>query len=95
MSLTTAGGTIPDYVFDEDYPLMGLSELETFISEKHHLPNIPPAAEMRERVNVSELQRRLLEKIEELTLHTIAQQKAIEELQARLDAKELSETAKN
>ena len=94
-TLTTAGPTYPDYVFDADYDLMDLSELDTFISENHHLPNIPTASELKERVNVNELQRVMLEKIEELTLHAISQQKAIDALQARLDAKEWSETTKN
>lgn len=87
-SLTTTGctGCGPDYVFQDDYDLMSLSALEGFIKENHHLPRIPSAAEMEQNgINQTQLQLRLLEKIEELTLHTLAQQKAIEELQARLN----------
>lgn len=79
-SLTTAGGSYPDYVFADSYPLMPLSDLASYIEEKGHLPKIPTAADVEERggVNMSELQLLLLEKVEELTLYTLAQQKQIE-----------------
>ncbi len=96
-SATCAAGTpcAPDYVFEPDYRLMPLPELESFIAEEKHLPNIPSAEEMQGGVNVSKLQLRLLEKIEELTLYTLeqhrtieAQHKIIAQFQARLDALE-------
>jgi len=72
----------PDYVFDEEYDLMSLEELESSISENNHLPGIPPAAEVEENgFNVADMQRRVLEKVEELTLYTIEQGKLIQELQ--------------
>lgn len=86
-SLTTAGGTIPDYVFEEDYSLMTLDELSQFIEERKHLPNIPSASDVADkggRINMSDLQLRLLEKVEELTLYTLEQHTTIQELQARL-----------
>ncbi|MCD4729350.1 MAG: hypothetical protein K8R74_02030 [Bacteroidales bacterium] len=72
----------PDYVFDEDYELMSLEELESSINENSHLPGFPPAAEVEENgFNVADMQRRVLEKVEELTLYTIEQGKLIKELQ--------------
>ncbi|MDB4285303.1 hypothetical protein N9903_00150 [bacterium] len=76
-SLTTAGGTIPDYVFDPGYPLMPLDRLAAFIEEEKHLPRIPSAEEMKEGVNMSRLQLQLLEKVEELTLYILAQEKTV------------------
>ncbi|MDW3197442.1 MAG: cell division protein ZapB [Cytophagales bacterium] len=62
----------PDYVFEEGYDLKSLSEIETFIKEEGHLPNIPSAEEVQtEGVALAEMNALLLEKIEELTLHVI------------------------
>lgn len=70
-----------DYVFDSDYKLMPLGELEHYVSENKHLPNIPSATEVeKEGVNVGEMNALLLEKIEELTLYIIDLQKQIDEL---------------
>jgi hypothetical protein len=77
---------VPDYVFQPDYELMSLSDLQDFIARENHLPNIPSADEMQGQVNFSQLQMKMLEKIEELTLYTLQQQSTIEHLQARLDA---------
>ena len=72
-----------DYVFEEDYKLKSLDEVETFINQNKHLSGIPSAAEMQAQgMSVGELNTKLLEKIEELTLHTINQQKEIEQLKA-------------
>jgi len=78
---------VPDYVFDPDYKLTPLSELADFIAEKKHLPNIPSAAEVKEagQVNLSEFQMKLLQKIEELTLYTIDQQKTIDRQIEQID----------
>jgi hypothetical protein len=71
----------PDYVFDKNYNLATLKELEIFIKAKKHLPNIPSAKDVCENgINVSELQVKQMEKIEELYLYVIQQQKEIEEL---------------
>ena len=82
------GGTpssFPDYVFDADYDLMPLNEVEQFIALNGHLPRVPSAADVAENgINVSALQITLLEKVEELTLYTLAQQKHIDELNAKL-----------
>jgi hypothetical protein len=74
-----------DYVFDENYPLAPLAEVEVHIREKKHLPGIPTAQEVSERgVSLGEMQARLLAKIEELTLHQIAQEKEIARLTAEV-----------
>lgn len=82
-------GCGPDWVFEPDYDLMPLDELEAYITENKHLPRVPPAVEMEtEGINMTQLQLRLLEKVEELTLYTIEQQKTIDELQGQLAALE-------
>ncbi len=82
--------TFPDYVFEDTYPLMPLADLDAFIGQNKHLPNIPSAAQVQEAgtINMTEMQVRLLEKVEELTLYTIAQQEHIDALTARLQALE-------
>ncbi|OOG76425.1 hypothetical protein [Algoriphagus sp. A40] len=70
-----------DFVFEEDYGLMPLEELEAFIKANKHLPEIETAAEMEaEGVELGELNTKLLQKIEELTLYLLIQDKAIENL---------------
>jgi hypothetical protein len=67
----------PDYVFEEDYPLMPLDALQSFVRRHKHLPGIPTAAEVAaEGIEAGTLTASLLEKIEELTLYIIAQDKA-------------------
>ena len=70
-----------DDVFGESYKLTPLTEVEQFIKENKHLPEIPSEAEVcKEGVSLGEMNNLLLRKIEELTLHIIAQQKQIDEL---------------
>ena len=62
----------PDYVFDEDYELSSLEEVEKYIQENKHLPEIPSAADMEKTgIYLSEMNMKLLKKVEELTLHMI------------------------
>lgn len=69
---TTTLSPIPDYVFFSGYDLMPLSELRTYVQTNHHLPNIPSAEEMSSApVDLGELNRLLLEKVEELTLYIL------------------------
>lgn len=69
----------PDYVFEPGYELESLEEIEKFIQSESHLPEIPSAEEIEANgVQLGEMNKLLLKKIEELTLHTIAQQKLIE-----------------
>jgi len=68
-----------DWVFNEDYELRPLEEVKTFISRHKHLPEIPSAAEFRANdMEVSEMTNKLLQKIEELTLYTIAQEEKLQ-----------------
>ncbi len=70
-----------DYVFDEAYELQPLAQVEAFISENGHLPNIPSATQVEEEgIEVGDMARLQQEKIEELTLYAIQQQKQIDEL---------------
>lgn len=75
-----------DFVFADDYQLRPLSEVKTFIQENKHLPEIQSAQEMQESgVSVSELQTKLLQKIEELTLYLIEQEQTILELRQEVE----------
>lgn len=85
---SSPGGPFPDYVFEPDYALMPLDELERFVKSNRHLPGVPPASEVEhEGLDMTEMQVRLLEKVEELTLYTMQQQAQIEALQAELRAR--------
>jgi len=65
-----------DFVFKSDYQLRSLKEVETFINENGHLPDIPSDEEViTNGVNVGEIQSKLLQKIEELTLYLIEMEK--------------------
>ena len=71
-----------DYVFDENYNLKSLSEVENYVNEHKHLPGMPSAAEMEENgISVSKLSNLLLEKVEELTLHMIKMESHMNELE--------------
>jgi uncharacterized protein YaiE (UPF0345 family) len=78
----TAGWS--DYVFADDYKLQSLSEVETQIKTNKHLPGVPSAQEVVEKgVSLGDMQAVLLAKIEELTLHQIAQEKQLNALKAK------------
>ena len=71
----------PDYVFGEDYKLMSLGETEQYIKENGHLPGVPSAQTVEEEgLSLGEMNARLMQKVEELTLHVIELQKQIDEL---------------
>ena len=86
-SLTTAASSYPDFVFEDGYELMPLPELGAYIAAHRHLPNVPTAEDTDggKRIDMSALQVRLLEKVEELTLYTLKQEKRIEEQQAQIE----------
>ncbi len=78
-----------DYVFDENYKMLNLKELRTFVKTNKHLPGIPAATEMVENgLDVAQMDAKLLEKIEELTLYII-------QLQEQIDALKAAQTAGN
>ncbi|WP_165041753.1 hypothetical protein [Dysgonomonas sp. ZJ709] len=69
-----------DFVFAKDYELPSLEEVEAHIKEHKHLPDVPSEAQVKEEgINIGEMQAKLLQKIEELTLYVIEQDKTIKE----------------
>jgi hypothetical protein len=82
--------TIADYVFDDNYSRMSLEELEQYIKEHHHLPGIVSEKEVAQRggtISVGDSYTQLLQKVEELTLYIIEQNKKIKELQDVINMK--------
>ena len=76
-----AGPLVPDYVFANEYKLQSLQQVEAFIKQNKHLPEIPSAKEIETNgLHLAEMNMKLLQKIEELTLYLIQQQAEIEEL---------------
>ena len=74
----------PDYVFETDYDLPTLAEIEAYINTHKHLPEIPSAKEIEENgLTLGEMNALLLKKIEELTLHIIEQEKRIKKLESQ------------
>jgi hypothetical protein len=81
INTVVVNATGADYVFDQDYHLPTLPELEHYVRQQHHLPGIAPAAEMqKEGVDIGDNQIKLLAKVEELTLYLIEKDKEIQEL---------------
>jgi hypothetical protein len=71
-----------DYVFAPEYHLQPLSEVAAYVKENQHLPGIPSAAEVEKNgVAVGEMESKILAKVEELTLHMIAADERIQELE--------------
>lgn len=78
----------PDYVFAKSYELPTLQETEKHIKEKGHLPGIPSAEEVKANgIDLGEMNAKLLQKIEELTLHMIEQNKSIQLQNEKFEAK--------
>ena len=76
---------LADYVFKPTYKLMPLHEVEQYVNTNSHLPEMPSATEVKDKgMNMGEMQNKLLQKVEELTLYVIEQQKQIEELKSKL-----------
>lgn len=85
----------PDYVFKENYDLRSLEEVQNYIKEHGHLPNIPSAKEMETNgIQLGKMNMRLLEKIEELTLYVIQLKKENQNQIIQLK-KEINEFKKN
>ena len=75
-----------DYVFDKDYKLPTLYETEKFILQNKHLPNIPSAKEIEENgLHLGDIQKKMMEKIEELTLYIIDLNKQLRNTNDQLD----------
>ena len=77
----------PDYVFEKEYNLPTLDSIKAYIDKNKHLPEVPSAKEMEKNgVNLGEMNMLLLKKIEELTLHVIAQNKKLDEMKKENEA---------
>ena len=84
IKVTTDGWA--DFVFEENYSLMSLSELDAYIKANRHLPEIPTTEEVEENgISVGEMNAKLLQKIEELTLYLIEMKKENDELKTRVE----------
>ena len=74
-----------DFVFEKDYRLPSLEEVEDHIEDKGHLPDIPSEAEVMEKgITLGDMNSKLLQKIEELTLYTISQHKEIKKMKQEM-----------
>jgi hypothetical protein len=75
-----------DYVFESDYELMDLDSLSIFVKANKHLPDVPSEKNvLEEGIDVGEMNRILLKKVEELTLYLIQEKQKNDELEKRLD----------
>jgi len=82
-----------DFVFERNYDLPTLKEVEDYIQEKGHLKDIPSAKEVEQNgFFLGEMNSKLLQKIEELTLYTIKQEKKIKEQSSKIEKQELDIT---
>lgn len=78
----TTLNNFPDYVFQPEYQLMPLTELRNYIQVNKHLPNVPSATTIEsEGADLGELNRILVEKVEELTLYILQMEARINELE--------------
>ena len=76
----------PDFVFEKNYKLPSLKDVEKHIAIKKHLPDVPSASEIKKNgINLAEMNMALLKKVEELTLYAIDQNKKLEEQQKQID----------
>ena len=76
----------PDFVFKKEYNLPTLDEVEKHIAEKGHLENIPSEKEVLQNgINLGQMNAKLLQKIEELTLYLLKQDKSIEDLKIEVN----------
>jgi hypothetical protein len=81
------GAVAPDYVFEKDYNLRPLPEVESYINMNKHLPEIPSARQMEEEgLHLKEMNLLLLKKVEELTLYVIELKKENEQQQKAIEA---------
>ncbi|WP_413667271.1 hypothetical protein ACEN9X_22550 [Mucilaginibacter sp. Mucisp86] len=88
-SMTVQIAVAPDYVFKKDYKLPRLNDVKQYIDQNQHLPEIPSARQMeKDGMNVGEMNKLLLKKVEELTLYMIEKDKQINELQKRVSSLE-------
>jgi len=86
--------SVPDYVFEPDYKLSTLAEIEAYVKEHKHLPEIPSAADIKkDGLDLAEMNLLLLKKMEELTLHLIEKEKQLEK-QGKVLAESMEEISR-
>ena len=73
----------PDYVFNKNYKLMQFPELKKYISQNNHLPEVPSANEIKKGIAVGDMNKLLMQKVEELTLYVLQLNEEIEVLKAK------------
>jgi len=84
ITVTTTGW--PDYVFKKNYTLPSLTDVKTYIDQNHHLPEIPSAQQVeKDGINLGEMNKLLLKKVEELTLYLIEKDKKEKEQEERIN----------
>lgn len=85
--VSTSSRVWPDYVFGEEYELMELKELESYVNANKHLPGVPSASEVEGQgdIDLGEMNAILLKKVEELTRYVIDLQKKIDEIKKRMN----------
>lgn len=78
----------PDYVFNPTYKLMPIQALKSYIRERKHLPNVPSAQEIKDNggMELGDMNKKLMEKVEELTLYLIDEHDRINSIQEELEA---------
>ncbi|BFP39319.1 hypothetical protein FGF1_01640 [Flavobacteriaceae bacterium GF1] len=77
--------SVPDYVFEPNYELRTLKETKEYITKNKHLPEIPPAREIKKNgIDLGDMNMRLLKKIEELTLYQIELLERLEEAEQKI-----------
>lgn len=82
-------GEWSDYVFEEDYNLMTIEELENYVSKNKHLPNVPSAEEVvKNGIDMAQMDAKLLEKIEEAYLYIIELKQEVEQLKTQINNKQ-------
>jgi hypothetical protein len=85
---TMAYNNWPDYVFADDYKLKPLSDVKKFIAVNKHLPNIPAASEIEKNgIQLGDMSKRLMEKVEELTLYILQLQDQVDDLKKQMPPK--------
>ncbi|MBK1442526.1 hypothetical protein JHJ32_21180 [Parapedobacter sp. ISTM3] len=78
--------SVPDYVFAPEYDLPALADVEAYVKEHRHLPEIPSAMDIeRDGLDLAEMNLLLLKKVEELTLHLIEKDKQLKDVLVRVD----------
>ena len=78
--------TFPDYVFKKDYRLLSLSEVKAYIDQHQHLPETPSEQEIvKDGLNLAEMNKLLMKKVEELTLYLIENERKDKEKDTSLE----------